>query len=158
MSYIALATTTLGSTAATVTFSSIPATYRDLVLVIRLGASAPAVATVGLQFNGDTGNNYSWVSMVGTGSSTSSGSSTQDRGIIGYFLNTTSAFMATLQVFDYAQTNKQKTAIARESNSSESVTAIANRWANTNAVTSMAISAAVSSFPVGSTFSLYGVA
>jgi hypothetical protein len=60
--YVALATTTLGATAASVTFSSIPATYRDLVLVYN--GTTSANIGVDVEFNGDTNSaNYSRVFM-----------------------------------------------------------------------------------------------
>jgi len=156
MSYIALATTTLGSATGSVTFSSIPATYRDLVVVIDAKSGA-GVATIGLRFNSDTGNNYSYVDMSGTGSSTSSSANTQDRATMG-FVGGTSAYMSTAQIMDYAQTDKHKTVLARHSNASGNVQALANRWANTNAITTVNLSTAVNNFPVGTTLSLYGVA
>ena len=58
--YIALATTTLSSAVGSVTFSSIPAGYRDLVLVAE-GLTSGATSNVRMQFNSDTGNNYSLV-------------------------------------------------------------------------------------------------
>jgi hypothetical protein len=52
--YTPLATVTLGTTAASVTFSSIPATYRDLIFVLSgLGGSA----NITLRYNGDSGSN-----------------------------------------------------------------------------------------------------
>jgi len=70
--YTPLATVTLGSTAASVTFSSIPATYRDLILIITAQRTGSPV-NVGMRFNGDSGSNYSSVFMTGTGSSAISG-------------------------------------------------------------------------------------
>ena len=66
ITYEPIATTTLGTSASSVTFSTIPGTYTDLVLVVA-GTSA---ATNGneMQFNGDTGNNYSFTLLYGTGS------------------------------------------------------------------------------------------
>jgi hypothetical protein len=52
-----LANITLGSAAASVTFSSIAATYKDLYLVAQTGLSS-AGQTVNVQFNNDTGANY----------------------------------------------------------------------------------------------------
>jgi hypothetical protein len=57
--YEAIATQTLGSAAASVTFSSIPGTYTDLVIVctpLRVTAGAEELV---FQFNSDTGSNYS---------------------------------------------------------------------------------------------------
>jgi hypothetical protein len=56
--YEKIATTTLGSTTATVTFSSISGAYTDLVLVERLVKSITG-GSLQVRFNSDTGTNYS---------------------------------------------------------------------------------------------------
>jgi hypothetical protein len=61
--YVAIAEQTLGTAAASVTFSSIPGTYTDLVLV--LSVQDASGNTFALQFNGDTSTNYSTV-LTGT--------------------------------------------------------------------------------------------
>lgn len=44
-----------------VTFTAIPATFKDLVVVFRVGCTTVNAATrLLVQFNGDTGNNYDW--------------------------------------------------------------------------------------------------
>ena len=70
--YEAIQTTTLGSAAADITFSSIPATYTDLVLVY-IGATVSNNINYYLRFNGDTGTNYSYTYLSGTGSAVGSG-------------------------------------------------------------------------------------
>jgi hypothetical protein len=69
--YEAIATQTLGSAAASVTFSSIPGTYTDLVLVVA-GTLTTGTENIVMQFNGDTGSNYSVTSLLGDGSTASS--------------------------------------------------------------------------------------
>jgi hypothetical protein len=71
--YVALDTQTLGSAAASVTFSSIPQTYTDLVLVIN-GYSINDVDWRFRMGNGsiDSGSNYSGTYMYGDGSGASS--------------------------------------------------------------------------------------
>jgi hypothetical protein len=152
---VALATITLGSAASTVTFSSIPATYRDLRLVIQ--ASSPAdTADIVARFNGDSGANYSLVQMYGNGSTaTSSASSGQTELYFGYY-NTTQG-MVQLTVFDYSQTDKQKSALSRSDLPGALVFARAGRWASTSAITSMLIYPTYGQFAAGSTFSLYGI-
>jgi hypothetical protein len=59
--YTPLANVTLGATAATVTFGSIPATMRDLVVIVN-GTTSSNVFT-GLRFNSDSGSNYTFVRM-----------------------------------------------------------------------------------------------
>jgi len=68
--YEPIATTTLtGGTS--YTFTSIPATYTDLVLVVN-AATASGSSNLAMQFNADTGSNYSFTRIFGNGSSASS--------------------------------------------------------------------------------------
>ncbi len=152
--YQPLATVTLGSSASSVTFSNIPATYRDLILVVQ--TTMNFAAGVGVRFNGDTGNNYSSVTMQGNGSVTNSYSWTsQNNGFYGVLYD--SLNNAVIQVMDYSATDKHKTFLARSNNSANLVRAHATRWANTAAITSMTLMADGASYASGSTFNLFGV-
>jgi hypothetical protein len=165
-SYIPIASQTLGSSASSVTFSSIPTTLngktlRDLVVVVSAKPVASGDYFMQTQFNSNT-SGYLVVIAEGTpggvASVTQSGSSL-------YFINNTSDFnsvaggLTTLQIFDYAQTNKHKSVLARLNNpgSYPSVLMGAGRWANTAAITSMVLTLTGTSFAAGSTFSLYGI-
>jgi hypothetical protein len=109
--------------------------------------------------NGDTGSNYSDVRAFGDGSSTGSTAGTGTQAIYGVHDTTSGAFM--LQIMDYAQTNKHKTALARADGVSQNVNMIAARWASTAAVTSVSLfplGGGSPTFAIGSTFTLYGVA
>ena len=66
--YEPIATTTLGSAVNSFTFSSIPNTYTDLVLVVVVPTAASS-GTFGLRFNSDTASNYSHTTLSGNGSS-----------------------------------------------------------------------------------------
>jgi hypothetical protein len=152
--YTPLATVTLGTTAASVTFSSIPATYRDLILVYNGTVNVGTDARVRL--NGDSGSNYSWVAMFGNGSTTGSPSSGSATGMtLGY--PGTGLTNIICQIMDYSATDKHKTALSRSSNAAVVVSAHAGRWANTAAVTSLGIESIDVTFQSGSTFNLYGV-
>lgn len=154
--YTALATVTLGGSDADIIFSSIPATYRDLVIVIRAKNTVDAQG-IRCQFNSDTGNNYSYVVMYGTGSSAASGASSS-QGYADFGVNRTTDTSTIVQIMDYSATDKHKTMLVRSDNASEITLAYANRWASTSAITSIKLYASVNSFTSGSTFSLYGIA
>lgn len=158
--YIALATITLASTDSEVIFSSIPATYRDLILVIQAKSTTGNPAVVA-RFNSDTGTNYPYVRMTGNGSSAASASITTDT-----FLNLAAAFGINTsgngniiaQIMDYSATDKHKAVLVRNNDAGLGVEAIGGRWANTNAINTISIFNTSSiSFASGSTFSLYGV-
>jgi hypothetical protein len=150
--YIPLSTITLGSAASSITFGSIPQGYRDLVVIIQ--GTLGSTAGFGLRFNGDTGSNYSYVGMDGYGSSTNSYSGTDTSMPAGVFLSTGGVSIS--QIMDYSATDKQKTTLHRRSAGGWGASAIAGRWANTNAITS--VTAMGVTFTTGSTFSLYGIA
>lgn len=159
---VPLANLTMGSAAASVTFSSISQSYRDLMLVINATPSSAGDRPM-IQLNGDTSSaNYSYVYMTGTGSAASSSSGT-DVGmyihITGYMFDTTNSGVGIAQLLDYSATDKHKTMLARGNNAGNTSTAVANRWANTAAVTSIkCFNSAGQNFGAGSTFALYGIA
>jgi hypothetical protein len=161
-SYIPIASQTLGSSASSVTFSSIPTTLngktlRDLVLVSSY--TVFGIASCFIRLNSDTGSNYSSVYAVGTGSSAMSGGYGNNRLDIDSDNSTqsTDRVQTIVQFFDFAQTNKHKSVLLRKDNPTSRGTLMqASRWANTNAITSILISSD-SSYLAGSTFSLYGI-
>jgi hypothetical protein len=151
--YIALATTTLGSAAASVTFSSIPATFRDLVFVFDgIGNAGNGRIT----FNSDsTMTNYKQVRMYDFSGTVASDVLDDNLWNLGSLANRQNAIV---QIQDYAQTDKHKTSLIRHNTPSTAVGASATRWANTNAITTITITQLSGTFSAGSTFSLYGVA
>lgn len=155
---VPLANITLGSATASVTFSSIVGTYRDLMLVAQVGHTV--ASSLRLRANSDSGANYSYVSMIGTGTSTASGGG----GGITYYPLTEYGIQATTPIvtsithlMDYSATDKHKSLITRHSESGYQVSALACRWASTSAITSLVIFPGSSTFVAGSTFALYGV-
>jgi len=151
--YTLLDSTVLSSSAASVTFSSISQDFRDLVLVREFTSTSNHYAYA--QFNGDTGSNYSWVTVQAQASLASgAGTSTAIFGALGF---TTVAGLDITQIMDYSATDKHKTVLQRSNNLSY-VGAAAYRWANTAAITSIAsISSSSNQFAAGSTFKLFGI-
>jgi hypothetical protein len=151
--YTPLATVTLATTATSLTFSSIPSTYRDLVIVVD-GTDA-AFTNVVLRFNGDSGSNYSNVLMrPGVPPATASEAFTDNLGYVGQL--GTSRGNTIIQIMDYSATDKHKTALGRGNVASTSLGAFVTRWANTSAITSVLVQG--STFQTGTTVNLYGIA
>jgi hypothetical protein len=151
MSYIPIASQTLTTNAASVTFSSIPQGFRDLVFVIagQMGATAGIRGII----NGDTTfGNYSGVFMAATTTATSGTYSNPDVAA----LSGSSQSMSYFHIFDYSQTDKHKTILSRNDRSDATV-ARAVRWANTNAITEVSLQADNTTFNAGTTFALYGI-
>ena len=152
--YVALATTTASGGETSITFSSIPATYRDLVLVSYHQTSSDGPCLV--RFNSDTGSNYTRVSMLGDGSNDFSETSTTT----GIRVSQTGVDIDNtiiMQIMDYSATDKHTTTLNRWSRPELYVFADAARWANTSAINTVAI-VPTGSFNAGSTFSLFGIA
>jgi hypothetical protein len=152
--YTPLATVTLGASASSVTFSSIPATYRDLILVFA-GTTSDAVTTR-VRFNGDTGSNYPFVDMgSAVGFPTFSGSNTQTGARIG--AGSTAENNTIANIMDYSATDKHTTILSRGNSGTSQIRALCSRWADTAAVNSIFVFIDSGTFSTGSTFSLYGV-
>lgn len=151
----ALATITLQVAAPLVTFSNIPNTYRDLVLVVRANTTS-SFDPISMVFNSDTVTARNGRHMTGNGSTASSGTYSDLRlGDIYSTFNEPSLFIATIA--DYSATDKHKVYLSRSNQVGNYATAIFGRWASNNAVSSISLSGQYSgSFSAGSTFSLYG--
>jgi len=153
MSYVALATTTLASSASSVTFSSIDQSYGDLVLVVS-GTNTVGLTSILLRFNSDTGSNYSRVFMEGDGSGPDSVSSTDSS--LKAALISNSEGVSIMQILDYSATDKHKSLLARAA--TDRPRAVAGRYASTSAITTMEVLSESDDFDTGTTFSLYGIA
>ncbi len=152
--YTPLATITLTSTDSEVVFASIPSSFRDLILII---SNSQGLAN--LRFNSDTAGNYNWVRMWGEGGGgQSSASSNQTSLYTGD--GSTAPSMNRIQIMDYSATDKHKSVLARNDYNPGSLNynafTVAGRWASNTAINTISISG--TTYPVGATFSLYGVA
>lgn len=152
--YVALANVTFAVATSTVTFSNIPATYRDLVIIAR-GSITDDDRFGAIQLN-NSGSDYStiWGASNST-TGTRAGTGTD-------WMYGTGQFVGEINILDYAQ-NKHKTILSRAGIQALTYMNVA-RWANTQAVTSVRVwtsttsFGAASSFVAGTTISLYGVA
>ena len=154
--YTPIATTTTSGSASSYTFTSIPSTYTDLVLVIQ--GSADASTTVALRVNGDTGSNYSFTYIYGNGSSATSSRGTSQTNMISNDI-TTSQSTGIAQFMNYSNTTTNKTVLTRGGAADISTLGNVNLWRNTAAITSITVFlASPRTFSNGSTFTLYGIA
>jgi hypothetical protein len=157
--YVALASTTLGSAAADVTFSSISGAYTDLVLVVNATLTTSA-ANIQIQFNSDTATNYSWTTVEGNGTAASSNqdSSLTSGRINGYgYMDTTIGTWIT-SIQNYSNATTYKTYIGRGNNTNNGIAAIVGLWRSTAAINTIKLFPSASTFTSGSTFTLYGIA
>jgi hypothetical protein len=142
-----------------VDFTSIPATYTDLVIIVN-GAVAASLQNMNLQFNSDTSANYSRTFMSGTGSATDTGRESSTYTYItldryGYFSTTQTTFK--IDIFDYANTTTYKTVLSR-SNGVDGTGAVIGLWrATPAAINRFALYLSGSTWTTGSTAKLYGI-
>lgn len=153
--YTPLATVTLGTAISSVTFSSIPATYRDLILVFRGTLTTATNNELELRINSDTGSNYTRLVAYGDGSSAGSITDVFNSYRFSYG-NNTNPFTSIVQFMDYSATDKHKTMLNRESQANRSSSMGAGRWANTAAMTSVQVFCS-QNLATGTTLNLYGI-
>lgn len=167
ITYDSIATTTItGSSTSSVTFSSIPQTYTDLVVVIQArGTFSQNGIDVTFIFNGDNASgNYSATWMNGNGSTATSGRNSAG---IGYFSwipagnDTAGIFSANMHhIMNYSNTTTFKTIINRNSNPTNGAGSSMGLWRSTAAINSIQLQMSNGSqgfYAVGSTLTLYGI-
>jgi hypothetical protein len=161
-SYESIATSTVTGTN-TITFSSIPSTYKHLQ--IRAMNIFSAETVLDLRLNGDTGGNYTQHGIFGRGASVvvvgSSGTSTVS--IMGAYDAIPSGFpcVSIIDIHDYASTTKYKTVrnfsgTNNNTTQDRDVCLTSGLWQNTSAVTSVTLFSGAN-FTTGNTISLYGI-
>jgi len=157
VTYEPIASTTLEVAASTVTFSSIPGTYTDLILVLS-GSLTSGTSVWGLQYNSDTTGNYSWTSLRGDGSgATSARDSGSTRILCGWI--GTSRVTEIVQIMNYSNATTNKTNISRNNSTVASTFVSANvgLWRSTVAINAITARTDSSTFASGSTFTIYGI-
>ena len=152
-----IATNTLAAGANTVTFSSIPQSYTDLVCVISNLKVTADTDSVGYYFNGSTASNYSWTYMgSGPGSSRSS-----NQGGTGNYLSwaatsATDPGILISNIMNYSNTTINKTSIGRVG--IRTTEAWINLWRSTDAISSITFFCqGANNYLTGTTFTIYGI-
>lgn len=164
--YEPIASITLGATATSVAFSSIPQTYTDLVIVSTIRISGTGGEGASIQFNGDTATNYSWTRLFANTSVTSDRASNTSTPLFGYYPgndSTSGLFGNSIaQINNYSNTTTNKTMLQRWNNNQTGgvphVGLNVVLYRSTNAISSMLITAGASkNFIAGCTFNIYGI-
>jgi hypothetical protein len=157
--YELISSTNVTTTQASVTFSSIPATYTDLRLVF----SGFGSGNFGVRVNGDTGANYNYTYFAGGGGTVDSGyangATYMPITAYGMGLSATIQQFYTVDFFSYADST-YKTALSTSSEDQNTVGGYvvrqANLWRNTNAINSITALGSTD-LQNGSVVSLYGI-
>lgn len=156
--YTPIATTTLGSSTASYTFTSIPSTYTDLVLILN-GANTATDQGIAVQVgNGsvDTGTNYSSSYILGNGSSTSFGHDVSGTYAIAGRMDGNNS-TSIVNFMSYANTALQKNILGRGNDGTYAIQHV-SQWRSTSAINTIKVYNLSSvNFAAGTTLTLYGI-
>ena len=164
ITYEPIATANGDGSATTITFSSIPATYTDLKIIIRATSTGSGqYVSPAIRFNSDTGANYGSTVLWGDGASTGS-----------YRANTGTSFYASptqvgvqnlypctgiVDVLSYAGSTFKTSLVVGsvDSNGSGSSERLVTCWRNTAAITTVAVISQGSAFSTSTVMTIYGI-
>jgi hypothetical protein len=167
--YTLISSQVLGSSAASITFSSIPQTYKDLCLKWSArGDGSSTIIQMNVQPNLDTASNYSAIQLRGNGSAASS--STAFSNTSGFWFPYFDGATATANTFGNGEAyipnytaNSYKQAssfVIQENNITTAyISTTASLWRNNAAITSLVLTptGVGGNFISGSSFYLYGI-
>lgn len=168
-SFESIATTTVGAGgAADVTFSSIPSTYSHLqIRCLVRGTTAATTVGFDVQFNSDTGNNYSIHQLYGDGTSAAAYADATEPDINISSVPAASASanifgVAVVDILDYTSLNKYKTVRMLngwDANGSGLAALFSGLWRNTSiaAIDTIKLFPSAGNFAQYSHFALYGI-
>jgi hypothetical protein len=164
-SFESIATVTVGAGGtSTISFTSIPSTYKHLQLRYISNNTAAAYYIL-LRFNSDSGTNYSSHQLTGNGTSVSASAGVSNTQIelprnSGTF-NSSIMSVGIADILDYANTSKYKTVRALggydTNGNGQAVDFNSGAWLNTTAVNSITLSAIAGNYNTYSQFALYGI-
>ena len=158
--YEPIATTTLGSSTANVTFSSIAASWTDIRVVIVPVVTGTTARNIKMTLNNDTAANYSLTRVGGNGTTASTSVVSANTEWTFNWANGVSDVptLYTVDIFSYAGST-YKTSLAMgnmDKNGAGTVQAFVQLWRSTAAITSIKLFSDIN-FESGSTFTLYGI-
>jgi hypothetical protein len=157
--YEPIATQNGTGSSATVTFTSIPATYTDLVLIAN--PVFTTASNINIRINGDTATNYSDTYLYGDGSSATSARDTTQN--IMYWSGTSVGVTSAnrdngiAHFMNYGNTTTNKTVLLRYNQPSQILGQGVGLYRSTAAITSISVIASAGNFDALSTFTLYGI-
>lgn len=167
--YSPLFTTTVsGSTTHQIDITGIPATFTDLILT-GVGTGVASSSSSRIQFNSDTGSNYSQTHLGGNMTTSQTGRTTSDTSLVvnnltSWSSTSTSPASWICHFNQYANTNIYKTMISRSGrvtgSGSMGSEIDVGTWRSTSAITSISIkysTSAANYFASGTIITLYGI-
>ena len=152
----------LASTASSVSFTSIPADYTDLLVKVSVrGSTSQVYDVLNMQFN--SSSNFNWIKLEGSGSSASSANATTNDNIaVMTGANATANTFGSADIYipNYLSSNYKSVSVdsVSENNATTAYSDFyASLWQSTAAITSISFTPQTSPFVVGCSFYLYGI-
>ena len=164
--YTPIATANGTGSSTVISFTSIPQTYTDLVLVCRTITTAATNNTdIGIRFNSDSSfSSYSRTMLYGTGSAAGSARSTQSQvnemyiDYYGGMGNATYPGLQIVNIMNYSNTTTYKTTLTRSNNPSGGMDLLVGLWASTSAITTIdTVVDSNSNLATSTMMTLYGI-
>jgi hypothetical protein len=158
--YESISTVTVGAGgAASITFSSIPATYQHLQ--VRSLMTSSATGEFRLAFNADTGANYYRHFLYGNGVGPFAGANANSS-FVGFQESISANVFGVnvMDILDYTNTNKNttvRTLAGMDRNGAGDIALYSGLWSNTAAITSITIYPPSGTISQYSSFALYGI-
>jgi hypothetical protein len=157
--YDALKTYTFATTGASFSWTSIPATYTDLVLIAYVKNTAGNNYEAFITYNGDTGSNYSQGFVLNYNAALQAGQNLNINQLRPFKSGNSQWSSNQMNIMDYSATNKFKTSIGRTGDGTFATMLINGMWRNTAAINRIDVTAeSGSNFVAGTKFDLYGIA
>lgn len=169
-SYESIATISVTSAQSSISFTSIPSTYKHLQLryLARSARTADNGATMLAQFNSDTGSNYAYHILYGDGSGVSAYNGSSTTVMRSYSVcsssssNTDIYGVGVIDILDYGSTSKYKTLRhlgGYDRNGAGELNLASGLWQSTSAISTITLTLAESTanYETDSHFALYGV-
>jgi hypothetical protein len=171
LAFESIATINGDGSSTSLTFSSIPSTYKHLQIrtLVRNLNGAANITAVNIRFNGDTGSNYASSNLFGNGStvSTQGNASSSSLATVYALHDGTLAdcyAVGIIDIEDYASTSKNKTARTLTGANANTATSIgqtrlvSGSWFSTSAITSITLlEGSAVGWTTGTQFALYGI-
>jgi hypothetical protein len=160
--YEPIFTYTIPSATTSYTFTSIPSTYTDLVLVANGGTVSDSNLNLRVG-NGsiDSGSNYSQTLLNGNGSTATSSRTTsqtqwQPSNDDAYW-TTTIRGLLTIHFMNYSSTSLAKTIVSRSNTATLGLNVYVGLWRSTSAINQIYFAGSSQNLIAGTTLTLYGI-
>jgi hypothetical protein len=141
----------------TISFTSIPSTYTDLILVIN-GYSTAGYGYISLNSTAKTTMSYTRLLGYSGGALSDRATAGSGAGADGLSIGTSASGNEEMHFMNYSNTSTYKTILCRENGNSSNVGAYVYLWQSTSAINSIDLTAYSGTFASGTVATIYGIA